>query len=114
MLRRILAQKGMQGEPTVAKCKIIRRELQAKRESAELDKSVIITEGGKIHNLCTKTNFLHALFLAGRTRRSRRNASKNASYTEDSDDVRHNTPVVQPETLQTLSKIRQVIDSDSD
>lgn len=48
MLRRILAQKGMQGEPTVAKCKIIRRELQAKRESAELDKSVIITEGGKV------------------------------------------------------------------
>lgn len=46
LLRRILAQKGMQGEPTVAKCKEIRRELQAKRESAELDKSVIINAEG--------------------------------------------------------------------
>jgi hypothetical protein len=46
LIRRILAQKGMPGEPTVAKCKILRRELQAKRESAELDKSVIIQAEG--------------------------------------------------------------------
>lgn len=45
-VRRILAQKGLMGEPTVAKCKKLRLELQAKRESAELDKSVILnTEG---------------------------------------------------------------------
>lgn len=53
------------------------------------------------------------LISAGRTRRSRRNASRNTSYAEDSDEVR-NAPIVQPETLQTLSKIRQVIDSDSE
>jgi hypothetical protein len=47
LLRRIMAQKGLQGEPTVAKCKTVRRELQAKRESAELDKSVIIHAEGK-------------------------------------------------------------------
>ena len=51
LLRRILAQKGMQGEPTVAKCKEIRRELQAKRESAELDKSVIINAEGNANYL---------------------------------------------------------------
>lgn len=51
LLRRIMAQKGLQGEPTVAKCKKIRRELQAKRESMELDKSVIINaEGRKLNN----------------------------------------------------------------
>lgn len=49
LLKRIMAQKGLQGEPTIAKCKKVRRELQAKRESAELDKSVIIySEGEKI------------------------------------------------------------------
>jgi hypothetical protein len=47
LLRRIMAQKGLQGEPTVAKCKKVRRELQAKRESAELDKSVIIHAEGE-------------------------------------------------------------------
>lgn len=47
ILRRIMAQKGMEGEPTVAKCKKIRRELQAKRESMELDKSVIIHAEGE-------------------------------------------------------------------
>jgi hypothetical protein len=46
IIRRILAQKGMEGEPTVAKCKKMKRDLQAKRESAELDKSVIITDEG--------------------------------------------------------------------
>jgi hypothetical protein len=61
LLRRILAQKGMQGEPTVAKCKIIRRELQAKRESAELDKSVIITEGGNVQVLIKLVRFLYCV-----------------------------------------------------
>lgn len=51
MIRRILAQKGLQGEPTIAKCKQLRLDLQAKRESAELDKSLIIrTEGTFITN----------------------------------------------------------------
>jgi hypothetical protein len=47
IIRRILAQKGVEGEPTVAKCKKLKHELQAKRESAELDKSVIITNEGE-------------------------------------------------------------------
>lgn len=106
----------MHGEPTVAKCKKIRRELQAKRESAELDKSVIITTEG---NFLVFLVFLSACnlrytFLAGRTRRSTRNASKSASYAEDSDNPSAPAVVVQPETLQTLSKIRQFIDSDSE
>lgn len=47
LIRRILAQKGLQGEPTIAKCKQLRLELQAKRESAELDKSLIIRAEGE-------------------------------------------------------------------
>ena len=47
LIRRILAQKGLQGEPTIAKCKQLRLDLQAKRESAELDKSLIIRAEGK-------------------------------------------------------------------
>lgn len=47
LIRRILAQKGLQGEPTVAKCRQLKLDLQAKRESAELDKSVIIRAEGK-------------------------------------------------------------------
>lgn len=46
-IRRIFAHKGMIGEPTVAKCKKLRLEIQAKRESAELDKSVIIRAEGE-------------------------------------------------------------------
>lgn len=47
LIRRILVQKGLQGEPTTAKCKQLRLDLQAKRESAELDKSLIIRSEGK-------------------------------------------------------------------
>jgi hypothetical protein len=47
LIRRILAKKGLLGEPTIAKCKQLRLDLQAKRESAELDTSVIIRAEGK-------------------------------------------------------------------
>jgi hypothetical protein len=47
LIRRILAKKGLPGEPTIAKCKQLRLDLQAKRESAELDTSVIIRAEGK-------------------------------------------------------------------
>ena len=109
LLRRILAQKGMQGEPTVAKCKEIRRELQAKRESAELDKSVIINAEGEAYSYSVSFNI--KIYHPGRTRRSVRNAAK-VSYAEEPDFDRRS--LVQPETLQTLSKIRNVIDSDSE
>lgn len=45
LLRRVLASKGLQGDPTVAKCKQLKLDLQAKREIADLDTSVIIKEG---------------------------------------------------------------------
>lgn len=48
LIRRILGQKGLEGEPTVAKCKQLRLDLQTKREIAELDTSVIIKAEGKI------------------------------------------------------------------
>lgn len=49
--------------------------------------------------------------FTGRTRRSVRNAAK-VSYAEEPEYDRRS--IVQPETLQTLSKIRNVIDSDSE
>ena len=64
LLRRILVQKGMDGEPTMAKCKKLKLEMQAKRESAELDKSVILaTEGVNKQSLFIyDNNFLLKLF----------------------------------------------------
>lgn len=57
LLRRILNQKGLEGEPTLVKCKKLRRDLQAKKEIAELDKSVILPVEG--NNLFSKiTSFL--------------------------------------------------------
>ncbi|KAG5682456.1 hypothetical protein PVAND_011807 [Polypedilum vanderplanki] len=92
IIRRILAQKGISGEPTVAKCKKLRRDLQAKRESAELDKSVIINEG--------------------RTRRSRNLSSSKHHNNEQTSNT--NLKNMQPEIFETLSKIKSVIDSDSE
>lgn len=57
LIRRILAQKGLQGEPTIAKCKQLRLDLQAKRESAELDKSLIIRTEGEFYHSCALTIF---------------------------------------------------------
>lgn len=48
ILRRILAQKGMQGEVTIAKCRQLKLDLQVKRENQELDTSVIIAAEGTI------------------------------------------------------------------
>lgn len=42
LIRRVLASKGLQGEPTVAKCKQLKLDLQTKREIADLDTSAII------------------------------------------------------------------------
>lgn len=46
LIRRILFSKGLRGEPTKIKCRELREEIQAKKESAELDKSVIIGAEG--------------------------------------------------------------------
>lgn len=49
LIRRILYSKGLRGEPTVAKCKELKKEIQARKESLELDKTVIIKTEGKVH-----------------------------------------------------------------
>ncbi|CAO1408221.1 unnamed protein product [Diamesa serratosioi] len=94
LIRRILTQKGLDGEPTVAKCKQLRLDLQTKREIAELDTSVILK-------------------AEGRTRRSARGGqggpSKFVPPLKASNDQ-----IIVSETLQTLSKIRRIIDSDSE
>lgn len=44
---RLLREKGLVGEPTLAKCKALRKKREAKREIEELDTSVILDDDGE-------------------------------------------------------------------
>lgn len=81
----LLHEKGLEGEPTIAKCKELRKQLSAKKEIAELDTSVIIQ-------------------AEGRTRRSTARAATRRNYVYDEDK----------NVQETLKKIKNIIDSDSD
>lgn len=61
LIRRILYMKGLRGEPTAAKCRQLRAEIQARKESAELDKSVIIRTKGK-NSYCWTFRVDHSQF----------------------------------------------------
>ncbi|XP_058822803.1 uncharacterized protein LOC131684175 [Topomyia yanbarensis] len=97
---RLMQEKGLEGEPTIAKCRELRKQLQMEREAKVLDTSLIIASGeGRI------------------TRRSARNP-QNQGLADPSDPnapstsgVSHTVP---PEGLETLNRIRNVIDPDSD
>lgn len=99
---RLMQEKGLEGEPTIAKCRELRKQLQMEREAQVLDTSLILDAG------------------EGRTtRRSLRRAPSQAA----SEPADQNTPstsnvsqpaVVPPEGLETLNRIRNVIDPDSD
>lgn len=46
---RLMQDKGLEGEPTVAKCRELRKQLQMEREAQVLDTSLIIDSGeGKV------------------------------------------------------------------
>ncbi|XP_058450024.1 uncharacterized protein LOC131429721 [Malaya genurostris] len=97
---RLMQEKGLEGEPTIAKCRELRKQLQMEREAKVLDTSLIIASGeGRI------------------TRRSARNP-QNQAPTDSTDPNAPSTSglsqVVPPESLETLNRIRSVIDPDSD
>ncbi|XP_053693209.1 uncharacterized protein DDB_G0283697-like [Sabethes cyaneus] len=99
---RLMQEKGLEGEPTIAKCRELRKQLQMEREAKVLDTSLIIDGGeGRI------------------TRRSARQP-QNQNSSDPSDPNAPSTsglsqaPVVPPESLETLNRIRNVIDPDSD
>ncbi|XP_039446832.1 protein IWS1 homolog [Culex pipiens pallens] len=87
---RLMQDKGLEGEPTVAKCRELRKQLQMEREAQVLDTSLIIDSGeGRI------------------TRRSKRNPSDpNAPSTSGT--------VVPPESAEAINRIRSLVDPDSD
>ncbi|XP_055603078.1 claspin-like [Uranotaenia lowii] len=96
----LMQEKGLEGEPTVAKCRELRKQLQMEREVNTLDTSLIIDSGeGRI------------------TRRSLRNP-RPAKNPDDPDapstSGTSQPPEVPPECQETLNRIRNVIDPDSD
>ncbi|XP_063695736.1 HIRA-interacting protein 3-like [Culicoides brevitarsis] len=90
---RLLRDKGLVGDPTMAKCRELKMKMQAKREIDELDTSVIIDSDSEDGN---------------RRIHTRRTARKN--YTEE-EEAQSSIP---PESVQTLNKLKKVIDTDSD
>lgn len=92
---RLMQEKGLEGEPTVAKCKELRKQLQMEREAQVLDTSLIIDSGeGRI------------------TRRSKRaNASSDRS---DPNAPSTSGTFVAPESAEAINRIRSLVDPDSD
>ncbi|XP_055641401.1 uncharacterized protein LOC129778500 [Toxorhynchites rutilus septentrionalis] len=99
---RLMQEKGLEGEPTIAKCRELRKQLQMEREAKVLDTSLIIDSG------------------EGRTTRRSVKHTPNCGSEDPSDPYAPSTsgtsqaPVVPPESLETLNRIRNVIDPDSD
>lgn len=98
---RLMQEKGLEGEPTIAKCRELRKQLQMEREAQVLDTSLIIDSGeGRI------------------TRRSARNPQNQQLSPGDpnapSTSGLSQPPAVPPESLETLNRIRNVIDPDTD
>lgn len=107
-IMQLLRDNGLEGEPTIDNCRLLRKEVVINEEVYELDPSLII-----------KTE--------GRTRRSAALAATqppaNAASTETScaaaDEASTSTPATEqrPEDSKTaavLTKIKKLVDSDSD
>lgn len=92
---RLMQDKGLEGEPTVAKCRELRKQLQMEREAQVLDTSLIIDSGeGRI------------------TRRSKRN--HGSSDPSDPNAPSTSGTAVLPESAEAINRIRSLVDPDSD
>ncbi|KAJ6635426.1 hypothetical protein Bhyg_14012 [Pseudolycoriella hygida] len=80
----LLREKGLEGEPTISKCRQLKVDYLTKKEIEDLDPNLIIQ-------------------TEGRTRRSVTRAATKRQYTYDEEEI-----------LETRNKLRNVIDSDSD
>lgn len=102
---KVLHEKGLQGEPTISKCRELKKQIQTKKEIEDLDVSAIITTEGTHRKFQHPFGLIRKIFLIlGRTRRSSTRGATPRSYVEEDDIL----------TTQTMDKMKQVIDSDSD
>lgn len=102
-IRNTLHSNGIEGEPTMAKCKQLKKQLKLKEEIAGLDPSVIIAS--KDEN-------------DGRPKRTTRTATRRNYVYDEIDETKpsdQSTNVVSDGvTSQLLQKMREFIDSDSE
>lgn len=89
-------ENGIEGEPTLAKCKKLKKQLKLKEEIAGLDPSVIIE---------SKED-------EGRPKRTRRATRRNYVYDDTIESTKSQQPAISEDTSQLLQKIKSFIDSD--
>lgn len=94
-IRDVLYRNGIEGEPTLTKCKKLRKELKLKEEIAGLDPSVIIE---------TKEE------EDGRPKRTTRRATRRNYVYNDLEKQ----PEIRDDASQLLQKMKDFIDSDSE
>lgn len=99
----LLREKGLEGEPTISKCRQLKVDYLTKKEIEDLDPNLIIQTEGNVDIIrMTKFKKQNSMTL-GRTRRSVTRAATKRQYTYDEDEI-----------LETRTKLSKVIDSDSD
>lgn len=98
-IRNTLHSNGIEGEPTMAKCKQLKKQLKLKEEIAGLDPSVIIES--KDEN-------------DGRPKRTTRTATRRNYVYDDQFDGTKSSNTKDGATTQLLQKMREFIDSDSE
>lgn len=92
-------ENGIEGEPTLAKCKKLKKQLKLKEEIAGLDPSVIIE---------TKEE-------EGRPKRTTRRATRrNYVYDDTIESTKSQQPEISEDTSQLLQKMKSFVDSDSE
>lgn len=105
-IRHTLHSNGIDGEPTMAKCKQLKKQLKLKEEIAGLDPSVIIESKDENDG------------AGGRPKRTTRTTTRrNYNYDEQIDDTKSSDQLSNTKdggaTTQLLQKMREFIDSES-
>lgn len=95
-IRNVLYRNGIEGEPTLAKCKKLKKTLKLKEEIAGLDPSVIIDakeEEGRPKRRATRRNYV---------------------FDEPEDAKKQQTLEIKEDATQLLQKMKKIVDSDSE
>lgn len=98
-IRNLLSQNGIEGEPTMAKCKKLKKQLKLKEEIAGLDPNAIINVNDD----------------EGRPKRTTRRATRrNYVFDEPEETKKPLQTAMKEDASQLLQKMKDFIDSDSD
>lgn len=98
-IRDVLYRNGIEGEPTLAKCKKLKKKMKLKEEIAGLDPSVIIETNEE----------------DGRPKRATRKATKrNYVFDEKTEQKSLNTNKTMEDASDLLKRMKQFVDSDSE